>query len=244
LAELGVVNVEIVCPPRVGVIAAGSEIVDVGEELENDSQIRSSNNVLLASLAKHWGAEPILFPVIKDDKKLIRDTIKEALIHCDIVVTTGGVSVGDFDYVRDIINEYGTEPIINGAAIKPGRHVRILKFGEKYLCSFPGFPYSAAVTFRLYAVPIILYFLGLDTAVKNSYAYLQQDYVRKTKFSEFASCFCYEEKGKILLDFNGKRVGSSAILNNLLDNSPLLIISESVQNYKKGDLVPIIKMVP
>lgn len=244
LADLGYANVEIVSPPRVGVIATGSEIVDVGEEIENNSQIRSSNHVLLASFAKHWGAEPILFPIIKDNKELIRDTIKEALIHCDIVVTTGGVSVGDYDFVKDIINEYGAKPLINGAAIKPGRHVRILKFGEKYLCSFPGFPYSAAVTFRLYAVPVILHYLGLDTTIQSSYAYLQEEYVRKTKFSEFVSCFCYEEKGKKLLSFSGKKTGSSAILNNLLDNSPLLVVPENIQTYKEGDLVSIIKMIP
>lgn len=244
LAELGISNVEIVSPPRVAVIATGSEIVDIGEELGNNSQIRSSNHVLLASLAKHWGAEPILFPIIKDDKELIRNAIKEALTHCDIVVTTGGVSVGDYDYVRDITNEYGAKPLINGAAIKPGRHVRILKFNEKYLCSFPGFPYSAAVTFRLYSVPIIQHYLGLDTKVQNSYAYLEKDYKRKTKFSEFVSCFSYENRGKIMLDFEGKRAGSSAILNNLLDNSPLLIVPDSVDGYKKGDVVSIIKMVP
>lgn len=244
LAELGYAHVEVVSPPRIGVIATGSEIVDIGESLENDSKIRSSNHILLAGLSRHWGAEAILFPILRDNKELIRKTIQEALTHCDIVVTTGGVSVGDFDYVRDIINEYGVAPLINGAAIKPGRHVRILKFGEKYLCSFPGFPYSAAVTFRLYAVPIILHYLGLDTRINYNYGYLKVPYKRRSKFSEFVSCCTYEEKGQILIDFQEQRSGSSAILNNLLNNTPLLVVPENIKSYNKDECVPLIKMVP
>lgn len=244
LAELGYANVEVISPPRVGVIATGNEIVDIGEELENKAQIRSSNHILLSSLAKHWGAEPIMFSVVKDDKEQIRQSIQRALIHCDIVVTTGGVSVGDYDYVRDVINEYGTKPLINGAAIKPGRHVRILKFNEKYLCSLPGFPLSAAVTFRLYCIPIIQHFLNLDTNINYSYGFLRQKYQRKTKFSEFQSCFVHEERGKTYIDFEGQRAGSSAIINNLLNSAALLVVLENVKGYEQNECVPLIKMLP
>ncbi|MFV0480583.1 MAG: molybdopterin molybdotransferase MoeA [Campylobacteraceae bacterium] len=243
-AELGIASVEVISAPRLGVIATGSEIVDIGEPLLNDSQIRSSNHVLLANLARHWGAEPILFGIVKDDKEAIRQKIKEALIHCDIVVTTGGVSVGDFDYVRDIINEYGAKPLVNGAAIKPGRHVRILKFGEKYLCSYPGFPYSAAVTFRLYSVPIIRHYLGLSTEIEYSYGMLEEAYKRKTNFSEYVSCNINDNSGTVKIDFDSKKEGSSAILNNLLSGSPLLFVPDTLSGYKKGERVPYLKMIP
>lgn len=81
-------------------------------------------------------------------RKPLFSTLESALQSCDILVTTGGVSMGDFDFLKKAIKEY--EIIIDKADIKPGRHIKIAKANEKFIIALPGFPYSAMVMFNLY----------------------------------------------------------------------------------------------
>ncbi|ELJ5295900.1 molybdopterin molybdenumtransferase MoeA, partial [Campylobacter coli] len=104
--------------PIVGVLSSGSEIKDLGEALENPAQIRSSNHIAIANLAKNLNCDTRVFPLLKDDEKATFSTLESALQSCDILVTTGGVSMGDFDFLKKAIKEY--EIIIDKADIKPG----------------------------------------------------------------------------------------------------------------------------
>ncbi|MBE0497582.1 MAG: molybdopterin molybdotransferase MoeA, partial [Campylobacterales bacterium] len=100
LAGLGCVQVPVVVRPRVAVLATGSEIVDLGQPLPTLAHIRSSNHVSIAAMAQNAGAEAVLLGIAGDDKALIKQRIVEGLACADIVVTTGGVSVGDYDFVK------------------------------------------------------------------------------------------------------------------------------------------------
>lgn len=240
LAELGIFHISVFIRPKIGILSTGNEIVDLGESLQNPAQIRSSNHIAILALCQKIGCEGVIFPLVKDDEKVIKDAIFCALQSCDFLVTTGGVSVGDFDFVKKILAK-NAKFIVNGANIKPGRHIKIAKINEKFIFALPGFSYSAIVCFTLYVRNAIYWALGL----KNDYeihAILEDNYMRKTQFNEFITCNLKEQNGKIYANFEGKKQGSSAIVTNLCANSALLFCSQNTDEIKKGEIVKIIKM--
>lgn len=240
MASLNIAQVDVVKKPRVSVLATGSEILEVGEESDNPSQIRSSNHFTLEAIAKKEGAEVFRPGVVGDDKDEIKGIIAEAVQSSDIVVTTGGVSVGDYDFVKDIIKEIEPQYIFDGVFIKPGQHIKAVKIGKKYIFALPGFPYSSTVTFILYIVPLIRSMLSLEDELTTVEATLKDDYKKKSKKTEFAAANISFENGEYFMDFQGKRSGSSAILTNMLGNVALIEIAESHGDLKKGDTVKAI----
>jgi len=240
MAGLNVVQTRVRVKPRVAILSTGSEILDVGQERTNDAQIRSSNHLTLSAITKQYGAEPIQFGVVGDDKEIIKSRIEEALRVSDIVVTTGGVSVGDYDFVKTIVPAIGAKIIFQRVNIKPGRHILLAQIGEKFIVALPGFAYSSTVTFLLYVVPLIKRMLGLKSELKVVKAYLDQDFKKRSDKTEFTACNLYEKSGKFTVDFIDKKVGSSAILTNLLGQSALMISAESDKKISIGSLVDVI----
>ena len=240
MAGLNVVQPRVRIKPRVSILSTGSEILDVGQKRDNAAQIRSSNHLTLAAIAAQHGAEPIQFGVIGDDKEKIKSRIEEALRVSDIVVTTGGVSVGDYDFVKDIVPAIGAKIIFQRVNIKPGRHILFAQSGEKFIVALPGFAYSSTVTFLLYVVPLIKRMLGLKSGLKTVKAYLAEDFKKRSDKTEFTACNLYEKDGKLTVDFVDKKVGSSAILTNLLGNSALMVSNETDSFISKGTVVEVI----
>ena len=105
LAELGIFNVSVFVRPRVAVLATGSEIKDLGEPLENAAQIHSSNHVGIAAMVRKMGGEPVLCEIVRDRAELVKDAIVRALKSADVLVTTGGISMGDYDFVKGALGE-------------------------------------------------------------------------------------------------------------------------------------------
>ncbi|OHE05267.1 MAG: molybdopterin molybdenumtransferase MoeA, partial [Sulfurimonas sp. RIFCSPLOWO2_12_FULL_34_6] len=155
MAALNKVMVKVALKPRVAVVSTGSEILDLGINSDNPSQIRSSNNYTLAALFEQSGAEVVQLGTVGDDKNSIMQTFQNALSCADILVSTGGVSVGDYDFVKDIVPRIGAEVVYKGVAIKPGKHILVAQKEEKFVLALPGFAYSSTVTAILYVLPLI-----------------------------------------------------------------------------------------
>ncbi|MBS4235972.1 molybdopterin molybdotransferase MoeA [Campylobacter vulpis] len=239
LAELGFFHISVFVRPVVGVLSSGSEIKDLGEALENPAQIRSSNHIALANLAQKLGCETRVFPLLKDEAKLTQSTLENALKTCDILITTGGVSMGDFDFLKKAVREY--EVIIDKVDIKPGRHIKIAQFEEKFILALPGFPYSAMVMFNLYARELLNAWL-LQPKDYVCKAFLQGVYKRKSPHLEFVACNVEFQNGRIVANLKGKKEGSSAIINNLNHKAALMIVPKESEKLESGDLVDIIFM--
>lgn len=242
LAEQGKAEVSVFVPPKVAILATGDEIVDIGKPLTRPSQIRSSNHVAIASIAKEIGAEPILMGIARDEKEFIKRQILDGLAMADIVVTTGGVSVGDYDFVKDVVREVGVEMVIEGAGIKPGRHVRVVKVGQKYIIALPGFPYSSMVGFHLYGVRLIEHWLHRDFERRFFEAKMDEDYEKRSRFFEFTACNLVEKNGELHVNLQNKVKGSSAIVINLLQNATLMCVPINKKFIKKGEKVQILKL--
>ena len=242
MAELGLVQVPVFSKPLVSILATGSEILDLGEQKTRDAQIRSSNHVTLEAIVKEEGAKVNRLGIAKDDKELIKTKITQALKHSDIVITTGGVSVGDYDFVKEIIKGMEPEYIVDGASVKPGRHIKIVKIANKYIFALPGFPYSSAVMCFLYIVPLLRAMQGMKPQIDYIDAIMEEDYKKRSPFTEFTACNLILRDGQFYVNLDGKKMGSSAILTNMLKNSALLRIEESTKLIQKGQKVKVLPM--
>ncbi len=242
LASLNISQVSVYKRPSLCVISTGSEILDVGEKQTNPAQIRSSNQFTLEALARTAGAFVIRSPLIKDDKESIRAAITDALADHDIVVTTGGVSVGDYDFVKEILQDMEAEYITEGVILKPGQHIKIVRSGSKYIFALPGFPYSSTVTFILYVIPLIKMMTGQKPQLPYVKAVLKSTYRKRSQKTEFAACRLTYENGTYVADFEGKKSGSSAILTNMLGETGLLEIPRESGDIEAGSTVDVIHL--
>ena len=240
MAGLNQVMVQVAIRPRVAVIATGSEILDLGENSDNPAQIRSSNNYTLAALFEQAGAEVIQLGTAPDNRDEIMHTFENALANADILVSTGGVSVGDYDFVKDIVPRLGAEVVYKGVGIKPGRHILVAQMQSKFILALPGFAYSSTVTAILYALPLIAKMLGKEKPYQQVAAKLQEDFTKRSRFTEFTACNVVIEDGEYFINFKDKIVGSSAILTNMLKQSALMVAGEEDKFLEAGTFVNVI----
>jgi len=240
MASLNIANVLVYEKPTVAIISTGSELLELGEEQTNDAQIRSSNNYILEAIVKKYDGEPLQLGCIKDDKATITEAISEALEKSDIVVTTGGVSVGDFDFVKDVIYELGCDVVFKGVRVKPGQHIMVARKDDKFIIGLPGFAYSSTVTALLYLVPLIEKLQNGKSSLAHVKAKLKEPFVKRAKKAEFTACNISLLQGEYYVDFKGKKVGSSAILTNMLGDVALLVTSEDDTSKEIGDEVTVL----
>jgi molybdopterin molybdotransferase len=240
MAGLNCVIVKVAIKPRVAVISTGSEILDLGEQSDNPAQIRSSNNYTLCALFEQAGASPIQLGTTLDDRASIMQTFENALASADIVVSTGGVAVGDYDFVKDIVPRLGAEVIFKGVAIKPGKHIMVAQRGSKFIVALPGFAYSSTVVSTLYALPLVAKMLGKKEAYKTVEAKLNEKFIKKSTLTEFTACNVEVIDGEYFVNFKDKKPGSSAILTNLLNSSALVVTAEDDGDLDVGTFVNVI----
>ena len=236
MASLNISIVEVFDKAKVAVIATGSEILDLGES-GNIAQIHSSNNYTLSSLAKFYGYDVTNVGLVRDNQEEIKNKILSALEVNDIVVTTGGVSVGDFDFVKEITGSF--EVIFHGVNIKPGQWVMVAKAGNKYIVSLPGFPYSSFVTFLLYVIPLANKISGFKE-LKYIKAKLRDDFKKVNPKTQFVAVNLSYENNEFIVDIRGKKSGSSGILTNLIQNSALMKLDVGFYELKAGQEVEIL----
>lgn len=148
IASFGYENLKVFRRPRVAILSTGTEIVDISETPQRD-QIRNSNSIMLKIFAgKFSGAE--ILPHVRDDVESLKKTIAEAVEKFDVLITTGGVSVGDYDFTKPVLREIGAEIFFEKISLKPGKPTVFAKKNSCLIFGLPGNPVSAAVTFFLF----------------------------------------------------------------------------------------------
>jgi molybdopterin molybdotransferase len=160
LASVNRAMVEVIRRPRVAIVATGDELVDV-DQVPTGAQVVNSSAYALAGAVREAGAEPVILKVARDDAREIRERLAEAMTF-DVVLSTGGVSVGQFDHVKGALDELGMRQLFHGVAQKPGRPLKFGTVGYRPIFGLPGNPVSTLVCFYLYARPAILKMLGMQ----------------------------------------------------------------------------------
>lgn len=146
-------SISVFCRPRVAILSTGDEVVDV-DEAPGPTQIRNSNSYSLAAQVREAGGDPRLLGIARDDAPSLRALIEQGL-QSDLLLLTGGVSMGKYDLVEQVLVEFGAEFFFTGAQIQPGRPVVFGRARGKYFFGLPGNPVSTMVTFELFAKPMI-----------------------------------------------------------------------------------------
>lgn len=221
LASLNQVFVEVYERPKVGILVNGNEILELGESKDSPNSIYNANGHLLYAKILENGGIPKLYPILKDDKEQIQSCLQTALRECDLILSTGGASVGDYDFIRQISQQQKEQVVFRGVRIKPGQHVLYAYFGGKQFFGLPGFPNSTLVTFELFAKIILAKLCGSKPYQESIQITLDEDLQKNDSRLEFRVCNIRNQAGIFSIDFLGKKDFQSAILNNFcpLDNS-------------------------
>ena len=156
IAATGLASVAVRRRPVVGVLATGNELVEAGEPL-SAGKIYESNRVMLGPLLAQAGAVARVFPLVPDTLEATRSALETAFTECDAVVTSGGVSVGELDFVKAAFEKLGGVLEFWKVSIRPGKPFVFGRLGEKFLFGLPGNPVSALVTFLVLVRPALLH---------------------------------------------------------------------------------------
>jgi molybdenum cofactor synthesis domain-containing protein len=201
LASFGYAQVSVGKRPRVAVMATGSELVDVNQRPGRD-QIRDSNNYSIEAYARLAGAEVQRLPLAGDDRDLLKQQIAAAIEDCDVLITSGGVSMGVYDYTKTAFRELGAEIYFERVALRPGKPTVFGRIGETLIFGLPGNPVSVAVTFNLFTHAALWKMQGgTKTYLREVQAVLARD-VKGTRErdSYLPAVLRTDEKGTLLAE--------------------------------------------
>jgi molybdopterin molybdotransferase len=160
LATMGKARVVVSKKPRVAVLATGDELVEVDQEPQ-PGQIRNSNTYTICAQTKDAGAEPVVLGIGRDDPADLRVKIRKGLEH-DILLVSGGVSMGKYDLVENVFAEFGVEVLFDRVAMKPGKPTVFGHRENTFVFGLPGNPISTMVAFHMFVRPLILFLLKSD----------------------------------------------------------------------------------
>ena len=160
LSALGIAKVPAACPVRVGILSTGDELVEYSAKPEG-AQIRNINSVMLAAQVKEAGAVPMIYPIVRDELPLLAAALKKALEECDMVLISGGSSVGEKDNTHQVLEKLG-QVHFHGISIKPGKPTIYATVFRKPVFGLPGHPQAAYFIFRLFGIPCLFRLMGRE----------------------------------------------------------------------------------
>ncbi len=238
LATLGWATVPVFQRPRVAILGTGDEVIDVNEPLQ-PGKIRNSNSYLLEASARNAGAEAHRLGVARDTVESLREKFTEAIMH-DLIITSGGVSVGDFDLVKNIMAEQGE---INFWRInmRPGKPVAFGHIGSIPLLGLPGNPVSAAVTFELFGRPVIRKMSGHTRLLRPQIDVMVEDGVgERVMRRHYVRAHVEWREGRFIARTTGNQ--GSNIMTSLLHANALVIVPEGGVELHPGDMAKAIML--
>lgn len=237
LASVGATMVRVACRPRVAIIATGDELVDVGQPL-GPGQIVNSNAYTLAAAVEEAGGEPIMLGIVRDQPDAIRNAFREAC-RADLVLSTGGVSAGSFDYVRQMLSEIGYQERFWKVAQKPGKPLTFGFCAGTPIFGLPGNPVSSLVCFYLYALPALRTMMGLDKRfLPSATATMAEAVPKATGLTEFVRCRVTGPPERYEVRSTGSQ--SSGVLRSLSLGDGLIVGPPEVGVLEEGRRVRVV----
>jgi len=222
-ASLGRAQLSVVRRPRVAVLATGEELVTPGKPL-GPGQIYDSNSPTLAALVRQAGCEPVTAGIVPDTLEATQSALERALAQADVVITSGGVSVGEYDFVKDALVALGADTKLWKVAMKPGKPLVFSVCGGKPVFGLPGNPVSVFITFVLFAWPALQKMRGLaDDALDlpTADAIAQEPFTVRGDRRHYLRVRLRREGDRLLARAAGGRQ-QSHILSGLLDTDGLI----------------------
>ena len=238
LSTFGYQKVPISRKPRVGIIATGSELLEVDEPLQ-PGKIRNSNGHMLQAQIQRAGGNPLYFGQLKDDFLTCFRKVEEALGQVDFLVTTGGVSVGDYDYFPAIFEKLEARVLFNKVGIRPGSVTTIAEKDGKLIVGLSGNPSACYVGFELFARPLIGAFLGSTAPfLKKEIAFLASDFPKPNPFDRFVRGYIQFSEGRLEAVPHG--LDKSGAISSLARTNALIVLPGGTRGYTKGMEVKVL----
>ena len=236
LASVGRAKIKVVRRPVVAILATGDELLDAAEPLE-PGKIRSSNSYTLISQARACGAEARYLGIARDTKDEVRAHLDRGL-SADMVVSSGGVSVGDYDFVKDALEELGVELKFTKVAIKPGKPTVFGLLGGKPVFGLPGNPVSSMVTFEQFVRPALLKMMGKRRLLRPVVdAVLEQDISKKPERMSLIRAVARKEGSQYRVSTTGPQ-GSGILVSMDIANA-IIMFMPGTERLKKGERVKV-----
>ena len=243
LASLGRATVRVVRRPTVAVLSTGDELVDVGQPLPA-GRIYDSNAYSLASLIQREGAVPMLLGIARDTVEDLTAKIRQGL-EADMLLTSAGVSRGDYDVVKDVLAREG-EIAFWTVAMKPGKPLAFGCFHAGERCvphvGLPGNPVSSMVSFELFVRPAIMKMMGKTNWQRPTVRAVARERIvnRKDPRRFFARCVVTEENGRYYASLTGPQ--GSGILSSMVAANALTVIPEGVEVVEPGEEITVMML--
>lgn len=236
LASIGKSNLRVFKKPRVAILATGDEIVDV-EDTFLKGKIRSSNTYTLYSQIIESGALPKNLGIVSDDPYQLRMKIEEGL-DCDMILTSGGVSMGEYDFVKVVLEEMGADIKFCKVAMRPGKPLIFGLIDGKPIFGLPGNPVSSMIGFEVFVKPAIFKMLGrANWDKKEVEALLEEDVQKKKGLKYFLRAQTRWENGVYLTHQAGPQ--GSGILKSMAIANSLMILPQDQEFLGKGTKVKV-----
>ena len=242
LAAFGYAKVDVFRRPRVGVLATGSELVRVDKKPGED-QIRDSNNYSIGAYAELAGAAVERLPLTGDESSLLQQQIREAAERCDVIVTSGGVSMGVYDVTKSALKELDAEIFFERVALRPGKPTVFARLPNGTLVfGLPGNPVSVSVTFNLFARVALLAMQGAtEPALKHETAALARSVKGTSERESYLPAQLTINDDGQLIAFPLKWGGSSDFVAFAVATA-LVIVPANVQVVEAGSLVSVVRL--
>lgn len=234
LASLGITEIEVYKKPKVAILVTGNELVAPGEKLKK-GKIFESNSIMLQAALQTIGIEKTKVFRVKDNLKATKNALKNILKKNDIVLVSGGISVGDYDFVKEALLQNDVKELFYKINQKPGKPMFFGSKNETLVFALPGNPASSLTNFYIYVAPAVKNRMGFAEIHKPKVVRkLNSDIKNNTGKTLFLKAK-YDETNVTVLDSQ-----SSAMLNTFAVANSLLIVPEHIENYKKGEEVVLL----
>lgn len=234
LATFGYGEVTVGKRPVVGILSTGTELLAVTDPLV-PGKIRNSNGPMIAAQLARMGIPYRIYDTEADQLTQCLRTVRQALAETDCLITTGGVSVGDYDYLPEIYKRLGAEVLFNKVAMRPGSVTTVAVAGEKILFGLSGNPSACFTGFELFARPALLRMMGADQLyLPHTTAVLAEDFPKANPFTRFIRAV-YDGTAVRPAGFNKSNAVSSIARGNAL-----MVLPGGSRGYAAGDQVDVL----
>ncbi len=237
LASLGIAKVDVTRKLKVAFFSTGDELRSIGEELE-DGMIYDSNRYTLYGMLSRLGVEIIDMGVVKDDKELMNQAFLEAKGKVDVLLTSGGVSVGEADFVKETLLNHG-EVNFWKVAMKPGRPLTFGKLATTYFFGLPGNPVSVMVTFYQFVQPALKKLMGENTLLPVMVKVPCVSKLRKRpgRVEYQRGILEHDDSGKLVVRKTGAQ--GSGILRSMADANCFIVLPLDNEGVKPEEMVDV-----
>ena len=231
-ASLGIKELKVYKKIKIGFISTGSELLEVDEELV-DGKIYNSNRYIFDAILKKYNIECKYYGIVFDDVEMLKKTFKMAINECDIVMSTGGVSVGDYDLVDKALEEIGFDIFVNGINMKPGMACCFAESNNKIILGLSGNPMSSVTTFYAVCLPAIKKMMGYSD-FENKYfkVKLKNSYYKKIYKLRFLRAKVSIEEGMAVAALNLDQ--GNIVIKSLIDCNAMVKAENGVE-AKEGE---------